>query len=108
MESNIEIIYSQILVDNNTFAPTMSVIWKDNDGNFFEFNMRISREYQQDLGGVYKDIDDRIHLIIHHPESNKEVTLEYLINMCKDSQMGELNKKILPYIRNEKLNKLVN
>jgi hypothetical protein len=55
--------------------------------------------------------NSRFHL--RFPENNKEVDFEYLLLLCKEegSQFGstwgeELNKKLLPYIRNEKLNKL--
>lgn len=87
------------------------IIWKNSDDIFFEFNIKISDEFRQDLGGVHKDNPDILKdLIIDYPKNNKEVSLEYLQERYKQfSQWSEeLNKKLLPYIRNEKLNKLIN
>lgn len=100
MEKNdIEEIYSHFLVDGMTMAPKILMIWRN-----------------KDLAGIHKDnLDIPKDLIIDYPENNKEVDFEYLLNLCKHegSDYGvtwgeELNKKLLPYIRNEKLNKLIN
>lgn len=116
MEKNdIEEIFSAFLVDGMTMAPKILMIWRNKEGILFEFRMRISREFQQDLAGIHKDNwDIPKDLIIDYPENNKEVDFEYLLNLCKHegSDYGatwgeELNKKLLPYIRNEKLNKLI-
>lgn len=114
-KSDIEEIFSSFLVDGMTMSPKILMIWKNNEGRLFEFRMRISREFQQDLAGIHKDdLDIPKDLIIDYPENNKEVDFEYLLLLCKEegSQFGstwgeELNKKLLPYIRNEKLNKLI-
>jgi hypothetical protein len=86
---------------------------------FFEFSIKISDEFRQDLGGVYKDNPDILKdLIIDNPKNNKEVSLECLQKRYKQyaskqsskyvTWPEELNKKLIPYIRNEKLNKLLN
>ena len=114
-KSDIEEIFSSFLVDGMTMSPKILMIWKNNEGRLFEFRMRISREFQQDLAGIHKDdLDIPKDLIIDYPENNKEVDFEYLLLLYKEegSQFGstwgeELNKKLLPYIRNEKLNKLI-
>lgn len=97
-----------------TMVPKILIIWKDNQDRIFEFRMRVSREFVQDLNGILKD-NTPYDLIIDYPENSKEVSLEHLLNLCKweGSDYGvtwgeELNKKLLPYIRNEKLNKLIN
>lgn len=90
---------------------TIMIIWKNSDDIFFEFNIKISDEFRQDLEGVHKDNPDILKdLIIDYPKNNKEVSLEYLQERYKQSYQWseELNKKLLPYIRNEKLNKLIN
>lgn len=95
------------------------IIWKNSDDIFFEFNIKISDEFRQDLGGVYKDNPDILKdLIIDNPKNNKEVSLECLQKRYKQyaskqsskyvTWPEELNKKLIPYIRNEKLNKLLN
>ena len=113
-KSDIHEIFFTELVDSITMAPIILMIWTDNNGRHFEFRMRISREFQQDLMGVLKDITP-YDLILEYPENNKEVSLDYLLNLSRleGSEYGatwgeELNKKLLPYIRNEKLNKLIN
>ena len=109
-KEDIEEIFSSFLVDSITMAPKILMIWRNKEGLLFEFRMRISREFQQDLLGIYKDdLDIPKDLIIDYPENNKEVSLDHLLNLCKsDYWSEELNKKLLPYIRNEKLNKLIN
>ena len=109
-KEDIEEIFSSFLVDSITMAPKILMIWRNKEGLLFEFRMRISREFQQDLLGIYKDdLDIPKDLIIDYPENNKEVSLDHLLNLCKsDDWSEELNKKLLPYIRNEKLNKLIN
>lgn len=116
MEKNdIEEIFSLLLVDGMTMAPVILMIWKNNEGRFFEFRMRITREYQQDLSGIHKDsLDIPKDLILDYPENNKEVDFEYLLLLCKKegTQFGsswgqELNKKLIPHVRSEKLNKLI-
>jgi hypothetical protein len=72
-KSDIEEIYGHFLVDGITMSPKIMVIWRNKEGILFEFRMKVSREFVQDLNGG-----------------------------------EELNKKLLPYIRNEKLNKLIN
>jgi IS4 transposase len=86
------------------------IIWKNSDDIFFEFNIKISDEFRQDLEGVHNNPDILKDLIIDYPKNNKEVSLEYLQERYKQSYQWseELNKKLLPYIRNEKLNKLIN
>ena len=113
-KSDIYEIFFTELVDSITMAPIILMIWTDNSGRLFEFRMKISREFQQDLNGVFKDTTP-YDLILEYPEYNKEVSLDHLINLCisEGSEYGttwgeELNKKLLPYIRNEKLNKLIN
>jgi len=113
-KENIEEIFSSFLVDGMTMAPKILIIWKDNQDRIFEFRMRVSREFVQDLNGILKD-NTPYDLIIDYPENSKEVSLENLLDLCKHegSDYGatwgeELNKKLLPYIRNEKLNKLIN
>ena len=101
---------SWICADGILPNPIM-IIWKNSDDIFFEFNIKISDEFRQDLEGVHKDNPDILKdLIIDYPKNNKEVSLEYLQERYKQfSQWSEeLNKKLLPYIRNEKLNKLIN
>jgi len=105
-----------ILIDSMTMAPIILIIWRNKQEKFFEFRMKISAEFRQDLGGIYSNSPDIYEdLIMDYPENNKEISLDYLLNLCKDegSDYGaswgeELNKKVLPYIRNEKLNKLIN
>jgi hypothetical protein len=109
MEKNdIEEIYSHFLVDGITMSPKIMVIWRNKEWIFFEFRMKVSREFYQDLNGILRD-NTPYDLIIDYPENNKEVSLDHLLNLCKsDYWSEELNKKLLPYIRNEKLNKLIN
>jgi hypothetical protein len=113
-KSDIEEIFSSFLVEEMTMAPKILMIWKNKEGLLFEFRMKVSREFLQDLNGILKD-NTPYDLIIDYPENNKEISLDYLLNLSKDegSAYGftwgeELNKKLLPYIRNEKLNKLIN
>jgi len=113
-KNDIEEIYSHFLVDSMTMSPKIMVIWRNKEGIFFEFRMKVSREFYQDLNGILRD-NTPYDLIIDYPENNKEVSLEHLLNLCRyeGSDYGstwgeELNKKLLPYIRNEKLNKLIN
>jgi aminopeptidase C len=113
MEKNdIEEIFSHILIDEMTLSPTILIVWRNKEEKYFEFRMKVSREFIQDLNGILKD--SPFDIIIDYPENNKEVTLDYLLNLCNltDTQYGniwskELNKKLIPYIRNEKLNKLI-
>ena len=79
-KSDIEEIFSSFLVDGMTMSPKILMIWKNNEGRLFEFRMRISREFQQDLAGIHKDdLDIPKDLIIDYPENNKEVDFEYLL-----------------------------
>lgn len=112
-KDDIEEIYSHFLVDGMTMAPKILMIWRNKEGILFEFRMKVSREFVQDLNGILKD-NTPYDLIIDYPENSKEVSLEHLLNLCKweGSDYGatwgaELNKKLIPYIRNEKLNKLI-
>ena len=107
-KEDIEEIFSSFLVDSITMAPKILMIWRNKEGLLFEFRMKVSREFVQDLNGILKD-NTPYDLIIDYPENNKEVSLDHLLNLCKsDYWSEELNKKLLPYIRNEKLNKLIN
>ena len=65
-----------------TMAPKILIIWKDNQDRIFEFRMRVSREFVQDLNGILKD-NTPYHLIIDYPENSKEVSLENLLDLCK-------------------------
>lgn len=114
MEKNdVEEIFSHVLIDGMTLSPTILIIWVNKEEKYFEFRMKVSGEFLQDLNGILKDIIP-FDLITDYPDHNKEVTLDYLLNLCNltDTQYGniwsrELNKKLIPYIRNEKLNKLI-
>ena len=129
MEKNdIEYIFISESVATSSFHPkplswmggyNIIIIWKNSDDIFFEFNIKISDEFRQDLGGVHKDNPDILKdLIIDNPKNNKEVSLECLQKRYKQyaskqsskyvTWPEELNKKLIPYIRNEKLNKLLN
>lgn len=55
-KSDIEEIYSHFLVDGMTMVPKILIIWKDNQDRIFEFRMKVSREFVQDLNGIPKNM----------------------------------------------------
>lgn len=110
-KNSIEIIFESGFIDVLNLKPSIIIVWRNRQGKFFEFTLRISNEYFQDLQGIEKDTTP-YDLIIAHPDNSKEISLEELQKKCKDESdkiwIDDLNKKLIPYIRNEKLNKLIN
>ena len=110
-KNSIEIIFESGFIDVLNLKPSIIIVWRNRQGKFFEFTLRISNEYFQDLQGCQKDTTSH-DLIIAHPDNSKEISLEELQKKCKDESdkiwIDDLNKKLIPYIRNEKLNKLIN
>jgi len=113
MERN-NIIFSAHLIDDFTMRPILWVIlYYKESGKFVEFKMKISAEFRQDLGGIYKgrETDILLELLNDYPENSKEISIEYLQNQIDDPSTklrDDLNKALIPYIRHEKLNKLIN
>ena len=70
-KEDIEEIFSSFLVDSITMAPKILMIWRNKEGLLFEFRMKVSREFVQDLNGILKD-NTPYDLIIDYPENNKE------------------------------------
>lgn len=75
--------------------------------NFFEFEIKVSSEYMQDLNGIYREIQKEAisELISEHSNNSKKISLER-ISIIKDHLPDRVNKILIPYIRKEKLNKL--
>jgi ribosomal protein RSM22 (predicted rRNA methylase) len=113
MEKN-NIIFSSHLIDDSTMSPILwAILYFKETGKFYEFKMKISAEFRQDLGGIYKgrESDILLELINDYPENSKEISIEYLQNQIDDPSTklrDDLNKALIPYIRHEKLNKLIN
>jgi len=103
---DIEVVISTYFINVLNMKPTIIIVWTNRQGKFFEFTLRISNEYFQDLQGILRDTTPQ-DLIIGHPDNSKEISLEELQKKCKDESnkiwIADLNKKLIPYIRNEKL-----
>lgn len=115
-KNSIEIIFECGFIDVITKAPTIMIIWKNKDGKFFESNIPITQKEQQRLrpmvdNCLIKEVDVNLKKLIINYVFNKETSLEELQKKCKESNKvwnDDLNKKLISYIRNEKLNKLIN
>lgn len=115
MEINsIEVLYATLLAHEQTMAPFILTYFVDKDTRkFYEFRMRVSTEFVQDLHGMEKDVAD-YHIKDSIISSNnmvstikdcKEVTSEYMLETFSYDE--SIKKYVLTYIREEKLNKIL-
>jgi hypothetical protein len=105
------IIFSAYLIGDLTLTQSIQVIlyFKDT-GKFFEFMMRLSHEFVQELRYRGEETDILLDMISNFPENYREISIEYLQSIIEDPSnriREDLKKVIIPYIRQEKLNKLI-
>ncbi len=109
MEINsIEVLYATLLAHEQTMAPFILTYFVNKDTRkFYEFRMRVSTEFVQDLHAMEKDVAD-YHIkesIMSSIKDCKEVTSEYMLETFSYDE--SIKKYVLTYIREEKLNKIL-
>ena len=95
------IIFSSYLIGDLTLTQSIqAILYFKDTGKFFEFMMRVSPEFIQELRWKGVEPNILLDMISNFPENYREISIEYLQSIMEDpsNRMREDLKKVLFHI----------